>query len=81
MENNDYNRNARRGSGEGSYYNNQPKGARLAMGIVMVFVYIGVGLLFFFKVFGFDSYALNCVIGGLLCAYGVWRGYLLYRGR
>lgn len=60
--------------------NGVPKGARLIFGIFMVLVYIGVGLLFIFKVlFDFDT-ALSCTIGGILCAYGVWRGYRLYRG-
>lgn len=58
----------------------QPKGARLALGILMIFVYLGVGLLFIFNVFSIDSYALSCVIGGLLFLYGVWRGYRLFRG-
>jgi uncharacterized membrane protein HdeD (DUF308 family) len=57
-----------------------PKGARLAFGILMICVYIGVGLLFIFNVFNIDSHALSCVIGGLLCAYGVWRGVRLYKG-
>lgn len=57
-----------------------PKGGRLAFGILMIFVYVGMGLLFILNVFNIDSRALSCVIGGLLCAYGVWRGYRLYRG-
>lgn len=57
-----------------------PKGARLAFGILMVLVYIGVGFLFFFNVFSIDSAALSYVIGGLLCAYGVWRAIRLYKG-
>lgn len=64
-------------------YDNQPqtpKGARLAFGILMICVYVGVGLLFIFNVFNIDSRALSYVIGGLLCAYGVWRGVRLYNG-
>lgn len=57
-----------------------PKGARLAFGILMIFVYVGVGLLFIFNVFNIDSTALSCVIGGLLCAYGVWRAVRLFKG-
>lgn len=57
-----------------------PKGARLAFGILMICVYVGVGLLFIFNVFNIDSVALSCVIGGLLCAYGVWRAVRLYKG-
>lgn len=64
-------------------YNNRPeapRGARLAFGIIMIFVYLGVGLMFIFNVFSIDSRALSAVIGGLLCVYGVWRGYRLYKG-
>lgn len=57
-----------------------PKGARLAFGILMIFIYLGVGLLFIFNVFSIDSYALSCVIGGLLMAYGVWRAVRLFKG-
>lgn len=56
-----------------------PKGARLAFGILMICVYLGMGLLFIFNVFT-DNHILNYVIGGLLCAYGVWRGVRLYKG-
>lgn len=63
-----------------NYNGQQPKGARLAFGILMILVYLGVGLLFIFNVFNIDSRALSCVIGGILCAYGVWRGYRLYIG-
>lgn len=59
---------------------NMPKGARLAFGILMIFIYLGVGLLFIFNVFMIDSYALSCVIGGLLMAYGVFRAYRLFKG-
>lgn len=57
-----------------------PKGARLAFGIFMILVYLGVGLLFIFNVFHIDSNALSYVIGGLLIAYGVWRGIRMYKG-
>lgn len=57
-----------------------PKGARLAFGIFMVLFYIAVGLLFIFNVFSIFDTAVSCSIGGVLCAYGVWRGYRLYRG-
>ncbi len=58
----------------------QPKGARLAFGIIMILVYLGVGLLFIFNVFSIDSQALSIVIGALLCVYGIWRGVRLYKG-
>lgn len=57
-----------------------PKGARLAFGVLMIFIYLGVGLLFIFDVFNIDSLALSCVIGGLLIAYGVWRAVRLFKG-
>ena len=57
-----------------------PKAGRLAFGILMVLVYLGVGLLFIFDVFNIDNKTVSIVIGALLCAYGVWRGYRLYRG-
>ena len=56
-----------------------PKSARLSFGILMIFVYLGVGLLFIFNFFDITP-AISYVIGGLLCAYGVWRGVRLYKG-
>lgn len=66
--------------GNENYGGGAPKGARLAFGILMICVYVGVGLLFIFNVFNIDSTALSCVIGGLLCAYGVWRAVRLFKG-
>lgn len=60
--------------------NGTPKGARLIFGIFMVIVYIGVGILFFTNVFAIDNETISYVIGGLLCLYGLWRGYRLYKG-
>lgn len=57
-----------------------PTGARLVFGVLMIFIYLGVGLLFIFNVFSIDSQALSCVIGGLLMAYGVFRAYRLFKG-
>lgn len=57
-----------------------PKGARLAFGILMVLVYLGVGLLFIFKFFNAIDYTVSCVVGGLLIVYGIFRGYRLYKG-
>ena len=56
-----------------------PKGARIAFGIFMILVYLGVGVLFILNVFNIDK-AISIVIGSLLCVYGVWRGILLYKG-
>ncbi len=57
-----------------------PKGARLAFGILMVIVYVGVGLLFIFNVFDIINYTLSCIIGAILIVYGIFRGYRLYKG-
>jgi hypothetical protein len=62
------------------YNSGAPKGARLVFGIFMILVYLGVGLLFIFNVFDLWSKALSIVMGAILCAYGVWRGYRLYKG-
>lgn len=57
-----------------------PKGARLAFGILMIFIYVGVGLLFIFDVFRIDNNAISYTVGGILIAYGIWRAYRLYKG-
>ncbi|MDE7402315.1 MAG: hypothetical protein K2M87_02755 [Muribaculaceae bacterium] len=57
-----------------------PKGARIAFGIIMILIYIGVGLLCIFHVFDMIDYTVSCVVGGLLIAYGIFRGYRLYIG-
>lgn len=57
-----------------------PKGARLAFGIIMIVVYIGVGLLFIFNIFNVISATVGYIIGGILIAYGIFRGYRLYKG-
>lgn len=62
------------------YRNNTPRGMRLIYGIFMILVYLAVGLLFIFNVFNIDNTAISCVVGGLLIAYGIWRGYRLYIG-
>lgn len=66
--------------GNDNYGNNSPKGARLAFGILMVCVYVGIGLLLILSRQIISNTAISCVIGGLLCAYGVWRGIRLYKG-
>ena len=60
--------------------NNLPKGGRLIFGIFMILVYLAVGLLFIFDVFNIDNIAVSASVGGVLCAYGVWRGYRLWKG-
>lgn len=56
------------------------KGTRLVFGILMVCVYVCVGLLFIFDVFNIDNQVVNYIVGGILCAYGVWRAIRLYKG-
>ena len=65
---------------ENDNMNNLPKGGRLIFGIFMILVYVGVGLLFIFDVFNIDNIAISASVGGVLCAYGVWRGYRLWKG-
>ena len=57
-----------------------PRGMRLIFGIFMILVYLGVGLLFIFNVFKIDNTAISSIVGGLLIAYGIWRGIRLYIG-
>lgn len=65
---------------ENDNMNNLPKGGRLVFAIFMILVYLGVGLLFIFDVFKIDNTAVSASVGGVLCAYGVWRGYRLFKG-
>lgn len=60
--------------------NNLPKGGRVIFGIFMILVYLAVGLLFIFDVFNIDNIAISASVGGVLCAYGVWRGYRMWKG-
>lgn len=61
-------------------YSNIPKGGRLIFGIFMVIVYVAVGLLFILDKFNINNPTVSTVVGGLLCVYGLWRGYRLYKG-
>lgn len=65
---------------ENDNQNNLPKGGRIIFGIFMILVYLAVGLLFIFDVFKIDNTAISASVGGVLCAYGVWRGYRLWKG-
>lgn len=76
MEGYDKNNRARRGAEKPQ----MPKGARIGFGIFMVLIYLGVGLLFIFNVFDIWNQTVSIIVGALLCAYGVWRGYRLYVG-
>lgn len=62
-----------------NYSNKQTKGMRLIFGIFMVIVYLAVGALFIADVFNIDNTAISMTVGIILCVYGVWRGYRLYR--
>ncbi|MDE7381725.1 MAG: hypothetical protein K2N03_06320 [Muribaculaceae bacterium] len=64
----------------GNNGNNGGKTARLIFGIFMILVYIGVGICFILNYFNIDNTAISATVGGILCAYGVWRGYRLFRG-
>ena len=57
-----------------------PRGARFIFGVFMILFYIAVGLLFIFNVFSIDNTAISATVGGILCAYGVWRGIRLFMG-
>lgn len=59
---------------------NTPKGMRLVFGIFMIIVYVAVGIMFITDVFNIDNKTVSIIVGALLCAYGVWRGYRLYKG-
>lgn len=65
---------------DNDHNNGMPKGGRLIFGIFMVLVYLGVGMLFIFDVFNIDNRAISATVGAILCVYGVWRGYRLYKG-
>lgn len=65
------------------YNNNQnptPKGVRLWFGIFMVLIYLGVGLMFILDIFNIDNAGISITVGSILCVYGVWRAYRLYKG-
>lgn len=61
--------------------NHLPKSARIIFGIFMILVYVGMGALFllgFFKQILPET--IGNIVGVILCVYGVWRGYRLYKG-
>lgn len=57
-----------------------PKGGRLAFGILMILVYLGMGLFFIFNVLNISPEWVAYVIGALLIVYGIWRCIRLYKG-
>lgn len=66
--------------GNGTNRPEAPKGARLAFGIIMILVYLGMGLLFIFNVFDIISPVVSYIVGGLLIVYSIFRGYRLFVG-
>lgn len=60
--------------------NGAPRGARFVFGVFMILFYIAVGLLCIFDVFNIGNTAISATVGGILCAYGVWRGIRLFIG-
>ncbi len=62
-----------------------PAPLRIAFGIFMVLVYVGMGILCLINFFGApaDSAAWTIaryVVGIVLIIYGIWRGYRMYAG-
>lgn len=53
---------------------------RILFGIFMILFYIGIGIIFILNIFDVINQTVSIIIGALLCAYGVWRGYRLYKG-
>lgn len=56
----------------------QPKGFRIGFNIFMMLVYIAVGVLFCVNFFRIDNTTVSCIVGGVLIAYGIWRGVRLW---
>lgn len=63
-----------------NYSNQTPKGMRLAFGIFMVLFYVAVGIFFIVNILNINNKTLSIIVGAILCAYGVFRGYRLYKG-
>ena len=61
-----------------------PQPLRLAYGIFMILIYIGMGVLCIINFFGAPETGgwilANYVVGVMLIIYGFWRGYRLYAG-
>lgn len=62
----------------------RPHPLRLAYGIFMILIYIGMGVLCIINFFGAPETGAwilaNYVVGVMLIIYGFWRGYRLYAG-
>ncbi len=60
--------------------NKPPHIMRILFGILMVFIYLGMGGLMLINFFNWSEPALYYPIGGLLVVYGIYRGYRQYKG-
>lgn len=67
-------------SGEYDNRPQAPKGARLAFGVMMIVIYVGMGTIFILNMFDIASYTVSCIIGVILVLYGIFRAYRLYKG-
>ena len=59
------------------------KTVRTIFGIFMICVYVGMGILFLTGFFGWETGVwgvLRWVVGIVLIAYGIWRGYRQFAG-
>lgn len=58
-----------------------PMSLRVLFGLMMVFVYVGMGLLILLNFFGWTSELACHLVGSLLILYGIFRGYRHIKGK
>ena len=58
-----------------------PMSLRVLFGLMMVFVYVGMGLLILLNFFGWTSELACRLVGSLLIPYGIFRGYRHIKGK
>lgn len=58
-----------------------PMSLRVLFGLMMVFVYVGMGLLILLNFFGWTSELACRLVGSLLILYGIFRGYRHIKGK
>lgn len=58
-----------------------PMSLRVLFGLMMVFVYVGMGLLILLNFFGWTSELVCRSVGSLLILYGIFRGYRHIKGK
>lgn len=58
-----------------------PMSLRVLFGLMMVFVYVGMGLLILLNFFGWSSELACRLVGSLLILYGIFRGYRHIKGK